>query len=272
MTDDNTTIALIGGGRIGEALLGGLVAAGHEPALIVVAEPHPARGTELTERYGVRTVTGVADAVTDADLVVIAVKPDVVLAVLPEIAGALKPGAVVSSVAAGVPTGVYEAALPDGTPVVRVMPNTAMLVGRSMSGIAGGRDAAESHVALVRGVMDAVGQTLVLPESKLDALTALSGSGPAYVFLVAEAMIDAGVDLGLTRDQATTLATQTIAGAGALMVETSSSPVELRAAVTSPGGTTAAAIRTLEKNGLRPAFYEATRACAERSAELGRPS
>ncbi|MDP0396785.1 pyrroline-5-carboxylate reductase [Tsukamurella strandjordii] len=269
---ENVTIALIGGGRIGEALLGGLVAAGHESGRLVVAEPHAGRGAELTERYGVRTVTGIADAVDGAGLVVIAVKPDVVAAVLPEVKGALAPGAVVASVAAGVPTAVYEAALPSGTPVVRVMPNTAMLVGRSMSGISGGRDATEADVALVRGVMEAVGQTLVLPESKLDALTALSGSGPAYVFLVAEAMIDAGVDLGLTRDQATILATQTIAGAGALMVETSTSPVELRAAVTSPGGTTAAAIRTLEKNGLRPAFYDATRACAERSAELGKLS
>ncbi len=263
-------IALIGGGRIGEALLGGLVAAGHEPGSLTVVEPHEGRAGELAQRYGVSTVAAVAEAVGDADLVVIAVKPDVVTAVLPDVAAALRPGAVVSSVAAGVPTTVYEAALPAGTPVVRVMPNTAMLVGRSMSGISAGRDATEAHVGIVRDVMDAVGQTLVVPEGKLDALTALSGSGPAYAFLVAEAMIDAGVDLGLTRDQATTLATHTIAGAGALMVETSSSPVELRAAVTSPGGTTAAAIRELEKNGLRPAFYAATRACAERSAELGR--
>ncbi|NMD56946.1 MULTISPECIES: pyrroline-5-carboxylate reductase [Tsukamurella] len=263
-------IALIGGGRIGEALLGGLIAAGHEPGALVVAEPHAGRGGELAERYGVSTVTTVAEAVDGADLVVIAVKPDVVTAILPDVASALRPGAVVSSVAAGVPTTVYEAALPAGTPVVRVMPNTAMLVGRSMSGISGGREATEGHVTLVREVMDAVGKTLVVPEAKLDALTALSGSGPAYAFLVAEAMIDAGVDLGLTRDQATTLATHTIAGAGALMVETSTSPVELRAAVTSPGGTTAAAIRELEKNGLRPAFYAATRACAERSAELGK--
>ncbi|WP_019200962.1 pyrroline-5-carboxylate reductase [Tsukamurella sp. 1534] len=265
-------IALIGGGRIGEALLGGLVAAGREPASLTVAEPHEGRGGELADRYGARVVTTVGEAVDGADLVVIAVKPDVVGAILPEIASALRPGAVVASVAAGVPTTTYEAALPDGTPVVRVMPNTAMLVGRSMSGISAGRDAAEADVALVRGVMEAVGQALVVPEAKLDALTALSGSGPAYVFLVAEAMIDAGVDLGLTRDQASTLATHTIAGAGALMVETSTSPTELRAAVTSPGGTTAAAIRTLEKNGLRPAFYDATRACAERSAELGKLS
>ncbi|BDH55614.1 pyrroline-5-carboxylate reductase [Tsukamurella sp. PLM1] len=265
-------IALIGGGRIGEALLGGLIAAGHAPGTLAVTEPHAGRAAELAERYGVRTSETVGGAVDGAGLVVIAVKPDVVAAVLPDVAAALRPGAVVASVAAGVPTTTYEAALPGGTPVVRVMPNTAMLVGRSMSGISGGRDATEAHVALVRGVMEAVGQAIVVPEAKLDALTALSGSGPAYAFLVAEAMIDAGVDLGLTRDQATTLATHTIAGAGALMVETSMSPVELRAAVTSPGGTTAAAIRELEKNGLRPAFYAATRACAERSAELGRLS
>ena len=264
------TIALIGGGRIGEALLGGLIASGRDADKLVVAEPHAGRGGELTERYGVRTVQTVPAAVEGADLVVIAVKPDVVGVILPEIAGTLKSGAVVASVAAGVPTRKYEDALPDGTAVVRIMPNTAMLVGRAMSGISGGRDAAERDVALVRAVMESVGQVLVLPESKLDALTALSGSGPAYVFLIAEALIDAGVDLGLTREQASTLATHTIAGAGALMVETSSSPTELRAAVTSPGGTTAAAIRELERHGVRPAFYGATRACAERSAELGR--
>lgn len=263
-------ITVIGGGRIGEALLGGLVAAGREPGGLTVVEPHEGRAGELGERYGIRAVTTISDGVAGADLVVIAVKPDVVAAILPDVAAVLRSGAVVASVAAGVPTTAYEAALPTGTPVVRVMPNTAMLVGRSMSGISGGRDASERDVAQVREVMEAVGEALVVPESKLDALTALSGSGPAYAFLVAEAMIDAGVDLGLTRDQATTLATHTIAGAGALMVETSTSPVELRAAVTSPGGTTAAAIRELEKNGLRPAFYAATRACAERSAELGR--
>ncbi|GAB3131802.1 pyrroline-5-carboxylate reductase [Tsukamurella serpentis] len=265
-------ITLIGGGRIGEALLGGLIAAGREPSALTVVEPHAGRAGELSERYGIGAVGTVAEGVPAADLVVIAVKPDVVGVILPEVAESLRAGAVVASVAAGVPTTVYEAALPARTPVVRVMPNTAMLVGKSMSGISGGRDASEKDLALVRAVMEAVGLALVVPESKLDALTALSGSGPAYVFLVAEAMIDAGVDLGLTREQATTLATNTIAGAGALMVETSSSPTELRAAVTSPGGTTAAAIRVLEKNGLRPAFYDATRACAERSAELGRLS
>lgn len=266
------TIALIGGGRIGEALLGGLISSGRDASSLVVAEPHSGRAGELRDKYGVRAVPTIPEAVGGADLVVIAVKPDVVAAILPEVSGALKSGAVVASVAAGVPTSKYEAALPDGTPVVRVMPNTAMLVGRSMSGISGGRDAGERDVALVRDVMESVGQVLVLPESQLDALTALSGSGPAYVFLIAEALIDAGVDLGLTREQASTLATHTIAGAGALMVETSTSPTELRAAVTSPGGTTAAAIRRLEHNGIRPAFYDATRACAERSAELGRLS
>lgn len=261
-------IALIGGGRIGEALMGGLIAAGREPGTVTVVEPAAERAAQLSGRYGVATVPGVAAAVAAADLVVIAVKPDVVPAVLPEIAAALRPGALVASVAAGVRLARYEAALPAGTPVVRVMPNTPMLVGRAMSGISGGRDANADHLAAVTELMKSVGKAMVVPEAKLDAVTALSGSGPAYLFLVAEAMIDAGVDLGLTRAQATTLATETIAGAGALMVETSASPTQLRAEVTSPGGTTAAAIRELEKNGLRPAFYSATRACAERSAEL----
>ncbi len=260
-------ITLIGGGRIAEALVGGLIAAGRDPQTLAVVEPGAARRAALAEKYGIRAAATVGEGLAGADVAVIAVKPDVVDAVLPDIAAAGTP--LVASVAAGVPISVYEAALPAGTPVVRVMPNTAMLVGRSMSGVSGGTSASEAQVGVVADLMSAVGRVLVVPESKLDAVTALSGSGPAYLFLVAEAMIDAGVDLGLSREQATTLATETIAGAGALMVETSSSPTELRAGVTSPGGTTAAAIRELEKNGLRPAFYAATRACAERSKELG---
>ncbi|GAA4384854.1 pyrroline-5-carboxylate reductase [Tsukamurella soli] len=260
-------ITLIGGGRIAEALLGGLIAAGREAGTLTVVEPSSERAAALEKRYGVRATTVAADGLAGADIAVVAVKPDVVDAVLPAIAAA-GTGLVVT-VAAGVPISRYEAVLPAGTAVVRVMPNTAMLVGRSMSGVSGGSAATPENVALVGELLGTVGKVLVVPESKLDAVTALSGSGPAYLFLVAEAMIDAGVDLGLTRDQAATLATETIAGAGALMVETSSSPTELRAGVTSPGGTTAAAVRELEKNGLRPAFYAATRACAERSAELG---
>ncbi|MDF0531709.1 pyrroline-5-carboxylate reductase [Tsukamurella sp. 8F] len=260
-------LTLIGGGRIGEALLGGLIAAGHEPGTLTVVEHSADRGAKLAERHGVNAVTAADEGLAGADVVVVAVKPDVVDSVLPAIAAAGVP--LVVSVAAGVPLRRFEAALPDGTAVVRVMPNTPMLVGKAMSGVAGGAAATEAHVATVVELMSSVGEVLVVPESKLDAVTALSGSGPAYLFLVAEAMIDAGVDLGLTRDQASLLATRTIEGAGALMVETSQSPTELRAGVTSPGGTTAAAVRELEKNGLRPAFYSATRACAERSAELG---
>lgn len=171
---------------------------------------------------------------------------------------------------AGIPTARYEAALPAGSPVVRVMPNTPMLVNEAMSAVSGGRYANDDQVAVAVRLMETVGKVMVVPEKQMDAVTAISGSGPAYFFLLVEALTDAGVGLGLARPQALELAAQTLRGSGLLLSESGLSPVDLRAAVTSPGGTTAAALREFERFGLRHAASEAARAAAEVSRQATR--
>lgn len=267
-----TRIAVIGGGRIGEALIAGLLESGRVAKDLVVVETHQDRAVLIADRFGVRVTDSVADASVGADLLVIAVKPGDVEGVLTTLGKAMLGGdgdQVVVSLAAGVPTGRLEAKLPAGSPVVRVMPNTPMLVGQGMSVLAPGRHAKPEHLALVTGLLGAVGKVVTVAESQMDAVTAVSGSGPAYFFLVVEAMVDAGVGLGLTRDVATTLVTQTMLGSAALLEESEQSAVDLRAAVTSPAGTTAAALRELERSGVRSAFLEALHAAARRSAEQG---
>ncbi|MDH6286697.1 MULTISPECIES: pyrroline-5-carboxylate reductase [Rhodococcus] len=266
-----TRIAVIGGGKIGEALISGLLQAGHAVKDLVVAEQHPARADELAAAYAVR-VTTPSDAAEGADVIVMAVKPGDVEAALTEVSKVELDGEreqLLVSLAAGIPTAFYETRLPAGFPVVRVMPNTPMLVGEGVSVLAPGRHVKKEHLELVRGVLSSVGKVVVVPESQIDAVTAVSGSGPAYFFLVAEAMIDAGVGLGLTRATASELVVQTMVGSAAMLDRSGESATELRAAVTSPGGTTAAAIRRLEGNGLRTAFFDALEAAKIRSAELG---
>ncbi|WP_043808290.1 pyrroline-5-carboxylate reductase [Rhodococcus triatomae] len=266
-----TRIAVIGGGRIGEALIAGLAKAGHAAKDLVVAEQYPPRAQELAGRYGIRATT-VADAAEGAHVVVIAVKPADVDAVMVELGKVDLDGdleQLIVSLAAGIPTARFESKLPAGFPVVRVMPNTPMLVGEGVSAIAAGRYATAEHLDTVRGILGAVGQVVTVAEAQLDAVTAVSGSGPAYVFLVAEAMIESGVGLGLTRATATELVVQTLVGSAAMLAESGSTANELRADVTSPGGTTAAAIRELERGGLRTAFDEALFAARDRSAALG---
>ena len=266
-----TRIAVIGGGKIGEALLSGLVQAGHAPKNLVVAEQYPPRAQELAGQFGILTTT-VTDAVEGAHVVVIAVKPADVDGVMAELAATDLDGDVeqlVVSLAAGIPTARFEAKLPAGFPVVRVMPNTPMLVGEGVSAIAAGRYATADHLDTVREILGSVGKVVTVAESQLDAVTAVSGSGPAYLFLVAEAMIDAGVGLGLTRATATELVVQTVIGSAAMLGGSGRSANELRADVTSPGGTTAAAVRELERGGLRTAFNDALAAAKHRSAELG---
>ncbi|MGZ8177048.1 pyrroline-5-carboxylate reductase [Williamsia sp. SKLECPSW1] len=269
-----TRVAIIGGGKIGEALLSGLVRSGRPTRDLVVAEKNAGRASELTEDYGVR-VTDIADAVEGAAIVVLAIKPADVDGVLGIISGVEDSGEterLTVSLVAGLPTRHYEDALPAGAPVVRVMPNTPMLVGEAMSAITGGRYATDEHVGTVASLLESVGKVIVVAEKQMDAITAVSGSGPAYAFLMAEAMIDAGVGLGLTRATATLLAAQTIRGAGVLLTDSGLSPVDLRAAVTSPAGTTAEAIRELESHGFRHAFYDALRANAAASAALRMPA
>lgn len=263
-------IALLGGGRMGEALLAGLIDAGWEPEGMSVAEVDPDRRRVLEERFPqVRVVPSPAWAVADARLVVVAVKAADVVAALEQCATTLPEQTLVLSIAAGVTLDTLETAAPD-RPVVRAMPNTAALVRKGAAAIAPGKHATEADLDLAERVLGAVGVVVRVPEPLLDAVTGLSGSGPAYVFLVAEAMVEAGVLVGLPRDTAATLVHQTLVGAAALLADGTEGPEALRAAVTSPGGTTAAGLQRLEAHGVRAAFLEAVEAATERSRELGR--
>ncbi|EJZ04918.1 pyrroline-5-carboxylate reductase [Mycolicibacterium vaccae ATCC 25954] len=283
-------IAIIGGGSIGEALLAGLLRAGRQVKDLVVAEKYPERAKYLSERYSV-LVTTVADAVDAATYVVVAVKPGDVQHVIGDIADTAARAEsdaaeqVFVSVAAGVSTSFYENRLPAGSPVVRVMPNAPMLVGGGVSAVAPGRFATAEHVKEVSQLFDAVGGVLTVTESQMDAVTAVSGSGPAYFFLMVEALVDAAVDAGLARTVATDLVVQTMAGSAAMLLEhldeaaaaaaaspataMNTSAAQLRATVTSPGGTTAAGLRELERGRLRAAVGNAVEAAKKRSEQLG---
>lgn len=266
-------IAVLGGGQIGEALISGLISAGHEPKSIIVTNRREARGEELEQRYGVSTTTDNEEAASNADVVFLCVKPAGIVDVIEEISETIASNDVTSilvSMAAGISLErMQESISAAGTPVLRVMPNTPMLVGKGVCALSPGKHVSDEQVDAVVELLEATGSVVVVPESKMDAVTALSGSGPAYVFLVAEAMIDAAVSLGLTRDAARELATGTVAGAGAMLGQEDADPVALRAGVSSPAGTTVAAIRELEESGLRGAFYRAMEKNAQRSRELG---
>jgi pyrroline-5-carboxylate reductase len=264
------TVTILGAGKIGEALLAGMLRHGTAADDVVICERVPERAAELAARYGVRQVDDPAGAVRSAQVVVLAVKPGDVSTVAGLIGPALPAEALVLSVAAGVPAATIEAALPPGTPVVRAMPNTPMLVGQAMSAIAAGSAAALEHLDRAEELLATVGRVVRVPEAQIDAVTAVSGSGPAYLYLVVEAMIDAGVLLGLARPLATELAVQTALGAATMLRETGEHPALLRDAVTSPGGTTAAALRELEDAGLRAAFYDALEAGRDRARDLAR--
>jgi pyrroline-5-carboxylate reductase len=254
-------LLIVGGGRMGEALIGGLLAAGWDG--IGVVEKLPARRDELAARFP--DVEVLAD-IAPADGAVVAVKPNDVRDACAALGGTAR----VLSIAAGVPIATLEGALAAGTAVVRAMPNTPALVGAGAAAIAGGAAAGEDDLAWAESILGAVGQVVRVPESLLVAESGLSGSGPAYVFLVAEALIDAGVLAGLPRDVSVTLATQTILGAARLLAESGETPEALRAQVTSPGGTTAAGLHALESAGVRAAFLDAVQAATARSRELGR--
>jgi pyrroline-5-carboxylate reductase len=261
-------IAILGGGKIGEALLSGLLRGQRTPAEIVVSEKHAERAAYLAETFGVQ-VTDVAGAVKQAATLLLAVKPQDIDALLAEIAEAIEGRHLVVSVAAGVTTGHIERALPDGIAVVRCMPNTPALVDQAMTAVAGGAHAGDDHLAVAESLLGAVGRVVRVPEHQLDAVTALSGSGPAYFFFLVEAMIDAGILLGLPRALAAELIVQTAVGSATMLRDSGEHPVQLREAVTSPGGTTIAAIRELEVHGVRAALLAAIEAAAIRSKELG---
>lgn len=254
---------------MGEALVGGLLDAGWEADALSIAEASPPRLAELQARFpDVRVVPAPAWAVAEAAVVVVAVKPGDVSAALTSAVQAIEEHALVVSIAAGIRIATIEELLP-GHPVVRVMPNMPALVRQGVAGISPGSLASEEHLREAERVLGAVGKTVRVAEHQLDAVTGLSGSGPAYVFLVAEALIEAGVLTGLPRDVATTLVIQTLQGSAALLAQDGARPEELRAAVTSPGGTTAAGLRVLEAQAVRSAFIGAVVAATERAHELG---
>jgi pyrroline-5-carboxylate reductase len=259
-------LLIVGGGKMGSALLGGLIAGKWAAAEeLAVSEPDAERRKVLAEAHpGVE----VGNGPVAADGAVLAVKPDVAEAAV----RTLQPVGIsrVLSIVAGLPSARLEAALAPGDVVVRAMPNTPALIGAGVAAMSGGSAATAADLDWAEGILGAVGSVVRLPERHLDAVTAISGSGPAYVFLVAEALIEAGVTAGLTREVSRELVVGTLLGSARMMAETGDDPVELRSAVTSPGGTTAAAVRTLEFKSIRSAFMEAVAAAAERSRQLGR--
>lgn len=261
------TIAIIGGGMLGETVLAGLIRSGTSAADIVVAEKRPERAEELRARHGVR-VLPVADAVAESDTVLLVVKPQDMAATLDDVATSLRPGAVVISLAAGITTDFVQQRLPDGAVVVRVMPNTPAQVGLGMAAVSGGAHAGEEHVVRAESLMASVGRVVRVPENLQDAVTAVSGSGPAYLFYVVEALVQAGIELGLPADTAHELVVQTMLGASTMLRETGGDPATLRAQVTSPGGTTAAAIGVLGDRGVPASFIAALVAARDRSREL----
>ncbi len=262
-------VAFLGGGRMGEALVSGLIRSGGRGAdEIVVTCRREERVRELTERYGVTATLSNPDAVDWGETLVLMVKPQDMQALLEEIAGSVHAAQTVISFAAGIRTSFVEKHLPEGIPVVRVMSNVAVLVDEAMSVVSAGARAEEANLEVAEELLGYVGRVIRLKEGHQDAITATSGSGPAYFFLLAEAMIEACILLGLSRDVATELIIQTMLGSAKMLRDTGKHPVELREMVTSPGGTTIAAIRHLEEAGVRAAFLNAIDAARHRSAEL----
>jgi pyrroline-5-carboxylate reductase len=263
------TIGFIGAGNMAEAMLRGLLRGNDfAPSQVSASGPRRERVDELREKYGI-------DATTDnhkpasAEIVVLSVKPQIMSRVLDEVAGTISPEALVISIAAGVPVSTIQSRLASGTRVIRAMPNTPALVDAAATAIAGGEHARESDLADAKRIFDAIGITVILEESQLDAVTGLSGSGPAYVFLILEALSDAGVKVGLSRRTSQLLAAQTLLGSAKLLLETNEHPGRLKDMVTSPGGTAITGLHTLENGGVRTTLMNAVEAATKRSRELG---
>ena len=261
------TVAIFGAGVMGETLLSGLLRAGRPAGELVITERRPDRAAELADRYGVRVLDN-ADAAAAADTLVLVVKPQDMGALLDEIAPHVGDDDLVVSLAAGITTAFVEGCLPAGRAVVRVMPNTPALVDEGMAAVAAGSTCTAEQLTEARELLAATGKVVEVGEYLLDAVTAISGSGPAYIFYVVEAMIEAGVVLGMPRSTATDLVVQTLYGAATMIRETGQHPTVLREQVTSPGGTTAAALRVMDDHKVRAAFISAMEAAATRSREL----
>jgi pyrroline-5-carboxylate reductase len=264
---DAPALAILGAGVMGETVLSGLIRAGWDAGRIVATDRRPERQVELTKRYGI-TMLENAEAAASADTVILVVKPQDMAELLDEISDSLRPGTLVVSLAAGVDIASMEARLGPDIPVVRVMPNTPALVDEGMAAISSGTHTTQEHLDHVTEILSATGRVVTVPERYQDAVTAISGSGPAYLFFVVEAMIEAGVHLGLPRDVSTELVVQTMLGSATMLRETGEHPTVLRERVTSPGGTTAAAVKVLEDHKVRAAFLGAMEAARDRSRDL----
>jgi pyrroline-5-carboxylate reductase len=266
-----TRVGLLGAGNMAEALLGGWLKTGLlKPEAIIASDVRAERLAELRERYGIRTEADNLELARNSDVLVIAVKPQVVGAILEPLASVLSHEHLLISIVAGVSIATFEAALPGDVRVIRTMPNTPALVGAGATALAAGRHATAADMALARRLFDAVGASTVVAEPLLDAVTGLSGSGPGFVMLFVEALSDGGVKAGLPRDTAQFLASQTVLGAAKLLLESGEHPAVLKDRVTSPGGTTIAGLATLERGAFRSAVLDAVAAAAARSAELGK--
>jgi pyrroline-5-carboxylate reductase len=260
-------VAVLGAGVMGETLLSGLLRAGRPVSNVVITERRAERAGELAAKYGVKVVDNV-EAVATSDTIVLVVKPQDIAGLLTEIHDHLRPGALVVSIAAGITTAFVEQHLPGGVAVVRVMPNTPALVDQGMAAISPGSHCDADHLTRAEALLSATGKVLQVAEHHQDAVTAISGSGPAYIFYVVEAMIEAGVLLGLPRSTSTELVVQTLYGAATMLKETGTHPTVLREQVSSPAGTTMAALRQLDDHKVRAAFLTAMEAARNRSREL----
>lgn len=269
-------ISFLGCGSMNGAILTGLLAAGLTPAQVTATVRNPEKAADLSRRNGVSVLSSVEDpeanrtAAAKADVVLLGVKPVGILDLAREISPALKPGTVVISVAAAISIAMLEAALPEGQPVIRSMPNTPSSLGRGVLSISAGTSATSELMDQARTILGAAGTVVEIPEEQVDALSAVSGSGPAYAFYLAEAMAAAGVKLGLDEELAKLLATETVAGAGFMLAEDGADATALRKAVTSPKGTTERAIATFDEQGLPDIVAAGARAAAERAAAITR--
>ena len=267
----NKKISLIGTGNMGEALLSGLISSGSsDPKNIICTDVRENRLKSIQEKYGVQTTADNIKAVEVSEIIIYAVKPQIIASVLRETAPCLDMSKLIISIAAGVPLAAIESCLNKRLRLIRVMPNIAAFVKESASVIAAGGNATEEDIKLSLAIFDSMGRSIFLKENILmDAITGLSGSGPAYIFLIVDAMADAGVKVGLSREDALFLSSQTVLGAAKLLLETKEHPGRLKDMVTSPGGTAIAGIHTLEKGGLRTTIINAVEAATNRSRELG---
>lgn len=262
------TIAFIGTGNMNEAVMAGALAGGYDAADIVATARRDERISALREKYGIEATTSNAEAVANADTVVLGVKPYQLDDILEEIGSHLTDDAVVVSLAVGRTLASMESKLPEGTSIVRVMPNTPSMVGKGMHALTPNEACTDAQVSRAKALLAASGDVVTVAEKDHDAVTAVSGSGPAYLFYIADAMVEAGVLLGLQRDVAHRLAVQTIVGAGAMLAESGDSPVQLREKVSSPGGTTITALAELDQRAVRAAMVAAMKAAHDKSASM----